>query len=81
MCEAPEGPFRQKVPVTFSLLIPPRLAITHYAALYHRRRRIKNPEATTPSAVSASAKEAQTVVDPEVVTAQSPKAPRDTPFL
>ncbi len=34
----------------------------------------KNPEATTPSTVSASNKEAQTVVDPEVVTAQRPES-------
>jgi hypothetical protein len=43
--------------------------------------RKKNPEATTPSAVSASNKEALTVVDPEVVTACDPKAARDTPLL
>ena len=37
--------------------------------------RNKNPEATTPSAIWASAKEAQTVVDPEAVTAQEPEGP------
>jgi hypothetical protein len=37
--------------------------------LYHNYLRKKNPEATTPSAELASAKEAQTVVDPEVMTA------------
>jgi hypothetical protein len=43
--------------------------------------RNKNPEATTPSAICASAKEAQIVVDPEAVTAQSPKASAAHPFL
>ncbi len=54
--------------------IPP-LAIIPSAAAQ------KNPEATTPSTVSASAKEAQTVVDPEVVTAHDSRAVRDTPHL
>ena len=55
-----------------------RIVPSPFYRLYHNRPRRKNPEATTPSAVSASAKEAQTVVDPEVVTAHGPKAARDT---
>jgi hypothetical protein len=41
--------------------------------LYHKGQRNKNPEATAPSAVSASAKEAQTAVYPEVVIACLPE--------
>ena len=61
--------------------VPCHVIPTERLQLYHNRLRRKNPEATTPSAESASAKEAQTVVDPEVVTVRKPESPRTThPF-
>ena len=49
--------------------------------LYHNSARKKNPEAATPSVVTASAKEAETVANLEVMSAYNPKVAHNIPLL